>query len=155
MKTVQLYEQLLGELIELREKLEKEYNYNQKVYQTLKTDSATPDVSFMDFLSESAPDWTKVLCSNIVIEIVRYSINRSEELKEEIVKKMIKRNQDILYKKRALDFELNECPFEIDEKVAECDSKIDELLNQIKTISKRIGRLEAEKTRWLNIKKVL
>lgn len=150
--TVQLYEEKLNEILELRGTLENEYNYNLRIYQSLKTDSAIPDVSILDFLKEF-PNWTKVLTSELVIEIIQYFTTPSEEAKNNLTKKLLERNQVIIYKKRDLDFTLNDCPFEIDEKISKCDTKIEELERQAKAITKRIGIIEAEKLKWLELKK--
>lgn len=152
MNSVQLYEEKLNEILDLRTALEKEYDYNLRIYKSLKTDAATPDISLLDFLREF-PEWTKVLSSDLVIEIVQYSTAPSEDAKNELTKKLLARNQFIIRKKRDLDFTLNDCPFEIDEKISECDIKIEELQSQVKNITRRIGIIEAEKIKWLELKK--
>ena len=152
--TVHLYEEKLNETLEERSALENEYNYNLKIYQSLKTDSATPDVSLLDFLREF-PKWTKVLTSELVTEIIQYFTTPTEEAKNNLTKKLLERNQVLIHKKRDLDFTLNDCPFEIDDKISKCDTKIEELERQARAITRRIAIIEAEKIKWLELKKKL
>ena len=155
MNIAEKYEATLIETLELQSNLQKEYDYNSKVYQTLKTDNATPDIPLLDFLTESIPDWTKVLTTNIVVEIIKYSTAPSEDAKNKLMQYFLERNKEIIYKIREINFTLNDCTFEIEEKISECNIKIEELLKQIEGITTRIGKLETTKAKWVEIKKKL
>lgn len=153
MNILEQYEQELKNLLASREKLAREFECNSVIYKSLKTDSDIPDVHLLDFLAESIPDWTSVLDRDTVVAVIKYASSPSPEEKEKLINRLIRRDQKIVYQRRKLNFELNEAPIEIDKEVSECDIKIRELHEQLKTIANRIGTIEAEKEKWLSLKK--
>ena len=155
MNTAKMYEETLLNTKKLHEELQNEYNYNIMIYKILKTDDATPDIPLINFLNESIPDWTKYLDSQTVVDIVIYSTKPSEEDKNKLLQNLLARNQKIIHQTRDINLTLSDCSFEIDDKIAECNIKIEELLNQIKILSNRIGKIEAVKNKWLEIKQSL